>query len=73
MKDAKPDWPLGRCCFSQQLHGTAPPTSFADVGHRIFSSGIPDALAVDSTGLGTGVDLLPLPLGLPGWLTTAVT
>ena len=31
----------------------------------------PRSIAKDSTGLGWGLPLFPLPLGLPGWLTTA--
>lgn len=47
-------------------------TSFAVLGQSTLSSGRPSrSRAAASTGVGTGVLLLPRPRGLPGWLTTA--
>ncbi len=50
-----------------------PRAAAAHFGHQILSSGTPAARASCSTGVGTGVALLPRPLGFPGCDTTATT
>ena len=48
-------------------------TSFAVAGQKTSSSGKPKSSAAAVAGEGVATPLLPLPLGFPGWLTTAHT